>query len=315
MTSLELLGLASMLVAFSGLPGLLLPAGSTAAQRIATFLHVLGCAAGTGAAAWALAGGMHTARFAWPLPGGFVTFALDRLSAFFLVPVFVVSGLGSIYGEGYWEESRHPENGRKLRVLLRHRDGQPRARDGRRGCLELSRRLGDRQRSRRSSSSRPTRTTPGRCVRDGSTSSSAHAGTLVLFAMFALLRDATGGWLLVPSEALGASRAASRPSSFSRSSASASRPASSRSTSGCRRRMQRRPSHVSALLSGVVLKMGIYGLVRVLVHAAGVPDVARPRARRRSGSSPAFSASSSRSRSTTSSACSRTTASRTSASS
>jgi len=116
-TTLELLAVASALVAFSGLPGLLLPAGSRAAQRVATWCHVLGCAFGISAAALALAGSPATARFAWPLPGGALTFALDRLSAFFLVPVFVVSGLGSVYGEGYWAEAHHPKNGRKLRCF------------------------------------------------------------------------------------------------------------------------------------------------------------------------------------------------------
>ncbi len=145
MTSLGLLAIASALVALSGLPGLLFPAGRAAGQRIATVLHVAGCAAGAGAAAWALAGGgTQTARFAWPLPGGFVTFSLDRLSAFFLVPVFVVSGLGSIYGEGYWEESRHPGERAQAAAVLRPRDGQPRARDGGRRRLGLPRRLGDR---------------------------------------------------------------------------------------------------------------------------------------------------------------------------
>ena len=33
------------------------------------------------------------------------------------MPVFVVAGLGSIYGEGYWAEAHHPENGRKLRAF------------------------------------------------------------------------------------------------------------------------------------------------------------------------------------------------------
>src|ERR1035441_4891207 len=90
-TTLELLAVASALVAFSGLPGLLLPAGSRAAQRVSTWCHVLGCASSGSAAAVAHAGSPATARFAWPLPGGALTFALDRLSAFFLVPVFVVS--------------------------------------------------------------------------------------------------------------------------------------------------------------------------------------------------------------------------------
>ena len=75
------------------------------------------------------------------------------------------------------------------------------------------------------------------------------------------------------------------------------------------------PSHVSAMMSGVLIKMGIYGLVRVTSLFPSPPPwwggvVARARA-----SSRACSASPSRSASTTSSGCSPTTASRTSASS
>ena len=74
------------------------------------------------------------------------------------------------------------------------------------------------------------------------------------------------------------------------------------------------PSHVSALFSGVMIKTGIYGLLRVLLLLGGAPPGG-------DGSSSAWawsracSACSGRSRSTTSSACSRITASRTSASS
>ncbi len=75
------------------------------------------------------------------------------------------------------------------------------------------------------------------------------------------------------------------------------------------------PSHVSALMSGVMIKMGIYGLIlRPLAAraAAGVVGLGAGRHRRRLGRS---SASSSPWPSTTSSACSPITASRTSASS
>ncbi len=99
---------------------------------------------------------------------------------------------------------------------------------------------------------------------------SAHAGTLILFAMFALLRDATGAWLLAPSAALGSSplltpilllalagfglKAGVIPLHVWIPDAHAAA-----------------PSHVSALLSGVVLKMGIYGLVRVLSMLPAYP--------------------------------------------
>ncbi len=48
MTSLGLLAIASALAGASGLPGLLFPAGRAAGQRLATVLHVAGCAAGAG---------------------------------------------------------------------------------------------------------------------------------------------------------------------------------------------------------------------------------------------------------------------------
>ncbi len=269
MTSLQVLALASGLVAFSGFPGLLLKAGSTAAQRIATVLHVLGCAIGTGAAVWALTGGTVTARFAWALPGGSITFSLDRLSAFFLVPVFVVSGLGSIYGEGYWAESRHPGNGRKLRVFYGVATGS----------LALVIAAGDAWAflagweivSLAAFFLVTTDQNDVQALRAGWIYLvSAHVGTLVLFAMFTLLRDATGGWLLVPSAVLGSSallspilvlalagfglKAGVIPLHVWLPDAHAAA-----------------PSHVSALLSGVVLKVGIYGLVRVLTMLPAYP--------------------------------------------
>jgi hydrogenase-4 component B len=269
MTALDLLAAAALLVGFSGLPGLLLPSGSTAAQRVATVLHVVGCAAGTAAAALALAGDAVTVRLAWPLPGGAVSFTLDRLSAFFLVPVFVVSGLGSIYGEGYWAEAHHPKNGRKLRLFY----GVATA------GLALVLVAGDAWAflvgweivSLAAFFLVTTDQDDASALRAGWIYLvSAHVGTLALFAMFALLRDATGGWLLAPSEALGASpllrpilllaltgfglKAGMMPLHIWLPDAHAAA-----------------PGHVSALLSGVVLKLGIYGLVRVFSMLPAYP--------------------------------------------
>ncbi|HMA28444.1 MAG TPA: proton-conducting transporter membrane subunit, partial [Thermoanaerobaculia bacterium] len=269
-TTLELLAAASALVGFSGFPGLLMPAGTKTSQRVATWCHVLGCALGTAAAGLALAGNTATARLAWPLPGGALTFTLDRLSAFFLVPVFVVAGLGSVYGEGYWAEAHHPENGKKLRVFY----GLATA------GLALVMVAGDAWSflvgwEIVSLAAFFLVTTDGddaAALRAGWIYFvSAHAGTLVLFAMFALLRDATGAWHLAPSAALGSSplltpilllalagfglKAGVIPLHVWIPGAHAAA-----------------PSHVSALLSGVVLKMGIYGLVRVL---SMLPDYPR----------------------------------------
>ncbi len=269
-SSLALLAVASALVAFSGLPGLLIPAGTRAAQRIATWSHVVGCALGVSAAGFALAGGTSTAVLAWPLPGGALTFTLDRLSAFFLVPVFVVAGLGSIYGEGYWVEAHHPKNGRKLRVFY----GLATA------GLALVMAAGDAWSflvgweivSLAAFFLVTTDQDDAAALRAGWIYFvSAHAGTLVLFAMFALLRDVTGAWLLAPSAALGSSRLLT--------------PILLLALAGFGLKAgviplhvwipgahAAAPSHVSALLSGVVLKMGIYGLVRVLTMLPAYPS-------------------------------------------
>ena len=204
-TTLELLAVASALVAFSGLPGLLVPRGAAPRRRIATCCHVLGCALGVAAAALALAGQTRDGAIPWPLPGGAPTFALDRLSAFFLVPVFVVAGLGSVYGEGYWPEAEHPDNGRKLRCFY----GLATA------GLALVMVAGDAWSflvgwevvALAAFFLVTTEQDDAAALRAGWIYLVAtHAGTLVLFAMFALLRDATGGWLLAPSAALGSSR-------------------------------------------------------------------------------------------------------------
>ena len=53
----------------------------------------------------------------WAIPGAEFSVGIDGLSAFFLVPVFLVSLLGNIYGLGYWKQTEHPDNGRKLRLF------------------------------------------------------------------------------------------------------------------------------------------------------------------------------------------------------
>ena len=269
LTSLDLLAVASVLVTFGGLPGLLFPAGSTAAQRIVTVLHVLGCALGTVAAAWALASDTVTAGFAWPLPGGSVTFSLDRLSAFFLVPVFVVSGLGAIYGEGYWAEAHHPKNGRKLRCFYGLATGS----------LALVMVAGDAWSflvgwelvSLAAFFLVTTDQDDAAALRAGWIYLvSAHAGTVILFAMFALLRDATGAWLLLPSAALGSSPLL-RPILLLALAGFGFKAGVIPLHVWIPEAHAVAPSHVSALLSGVVLKMAIYGLVRVLSMLPAYP--------------------------------------------
>ncbi len=115
--SASLLIAAIILSAASGLPGFLLPGKSRAGQWIATACVVLGCSAGLLASSLGLTG--HDSPlilFPWQAMGDSFL-GLDRLSAFFLIPVFLVGGLGSIYGLGYWPQNRVELNARRVQVF------------------------------------------------------------------------------------------------------------------------------------------------------------------------------------------------------
>ncbi|HET9795747.1 MAG TPA: proton-conducting transporter membrane subunit [Thermoanaerobaculia bacterium] len=73
-----------------------------AALAVGTVGSALACLAGIAASLGALIGGEERSlRSAWPLPAGELHVALDALSSFFLVCVFLVSGLAAVYGGGY----------------------------------------------------------------------------------------------------------------------------------------------------------------------------------------------------------------------
>ncbi|MGE5413188.1 MAG: proton-conducting transporter membrane subunit [Syntrophomonadaceae bacterium] len=263
MSALTLFGTAFVVIAGSGFASLLFRKGSLAGQRVATILLVSGCAAGGAVAASVLLGpDSLSAEWAWQLPSGTVRLAIDRLSAFFLLPVFLVSALGSIYGEGYWPAPAHPDNARKLRCFY----GVATA------GLVLVMIAGDAWTflvgwelvGLAAFFLVTTEQDDAQALRAGWIYLIAtHTATLVLFAMFGLLREATGTWLLVRSATLGTSalvapilllalvgfgiKAGVMPFHVWLPGAHAAA-----------------PSHVSAFLSGIVLKVGIYGLVRTL---------------------------------------------------
>ncbi len=109
---------ACALAALSGLPGLFLPRGGRAGERLACALLLCAAAAGIAAAVLAIAAPSAAGlSVPWSLPGGALDVRVDGLSAMFLGQLFFVSGLGAIYGLGYWPQAEHPRNGRKLRLF------------------------------------------------------------------------------------------------------------------------------------------------------------------------------------------------------
>ncbi len=107
-----------VIAAVSGFPGLFLSRHSTLGQWLSTALAVIGSAVGLSSVGvfWAAGDSQPIVR-PWAIPGGEFHVAMDGLSALFLVPIFLVSLLGCVYGLGYWKQAEHPDNGRKLRLF------------------------------------------------------------------------------------------------------------------------------------------------------------------------------------------------------
>lgn len=214
--------------------------------------------AGLVTAFWILLGaGAWEWRSAWTLGGQPVHLRIDGVSAFFLVLMWVVGGVGAVYAREYWSDREHPDTAPRSRqassamlltmglvltvsnglhfliawelfalcgyvlITLERRDRAVRAA----GWLYLV---------------------------------ASHAGTVCLFAFFALLASHTGSWDLGPMRDQPALaplfwlvlagfgvKAGFFPLHIWLPSAHANA-----------------PSHVSAIMSAVAIKMGLYGIVR-----------------------------------------------------
>jgi hydrogenase-4 component B len=269
--SVLLVLLGTALTAISGVPGLFARRTSMIGQWLSIALGSGGALAGlAGIAAYWTSGENRSLSFPWLVSGAEFSVGIDGLSAIFLAPVFLISLLGHWFGLSYWRQTEHCDNGRKLRCfygtitagmallviasngvlfligweimalsaffLVTTEDGEQKVREA--GWIYLV---------------------------------AAHVATLCLFGLFALLRAATGSFALtrLPPDSLSPGMSSAivvlalvgfgvkaglmplhvwLPSSHAIA-----------------------PSHVSAIMSGVILKMGIYGLVRVTSLMPNLP--------------------------------------------
>jgi hydrogenase-4 component B len=268
--SLTLTG--ALLIGVSGLPGLLLRRGARLGERIAALLHVGGAATAlVGTVAALCAAAPPAVTLAWGLPTGAFRIAIDGLSAAFLVPLLIVPALGSIYGLRYWSEQDHPESGRKLRAFYGFLAASLAmitiARDGvlflfawegmaLSAFFLITTDHGD-----------PEARAAGRIY-----FVATHVGTLALFGMFSLLFAVTGSFGLdaLPEGSAGACAAIFALGLLGFGLKAGVMPLhvwlpGAHAVA---------PSHVSAVLSAVVLKTGVYGIARLACMLPNPPALA-----------------------------------------
>lgn len=238
--------------ALSGVPGLFYPRHEEKGQAIATRLAILGSFCG-------LAGSLGS--LAVPAAPGSVM-RIDGLAVFFLVPVFLVPALGQIYGLEYWAQLEHQRNGRKLRLFYGLVTA---ALAGVAIAAHAVFFLVSWEVMALSAFFLVTTEDEDRAVRSAGWVYlvTTHLSTLCLFALFALLKAETGSCVLGPlapgiaSPGLVTAVFVLAVIAF-----------------GCKAGVvplhiwlpgahAMTPSHVSALMSGVLIKIGIYGLLRI----------------------------------------------------
>lgn len=256
---------AALVIGSAGIPGLFLRTPGPG-QIIAAVATILAALAGIPASLSLLfSSSSSTYLLSWSLPFGSCELAVDPISAFFLLPVFLVAAAGSLFAVGYWRASEHPTTERALTffygllassmaILLMARNGvffvmvweimaisaymlivtEHDSKDVRRaGIVYLI---------------------------------ATHTGTAALLVYFSLFATQTGSFLLPAAGSISAlsplatlivlmaflgfgAKAGIMPLHTWLPSAHANA-----------------PSHVSALMSGVMLNMGLYGILRTLTY-------------------------------------------------
>ncbi len=254
---------AAAINALSGVPGLLMSRRTMTGQRLATLLSCTATLIGLTGVAQIFLRGTDSLSLSWSALGEPIRVTADGLSAFFMVPVLLIGALGAIYGQSYWPQTKHPENGRGLRLFWGLTlAGMTILLVARHAVLFL---MGWEIMAVSAFFLITTEDHLPECRAAGWIYFVAtHLGTLALFAMLALFHSITGSFelrALAPHEAgLGllsvlliltlvgfGIKGGIMPLHFWLPAAHANA-----------------PSHVSALLSGVMLKIGIYGIIRFI---------------------------------------------------
>ena len=263
--------IALVMVFFSGLPAWLVGRRSAAGEWLSAGLLAAGALLGLLAVGVAQAvGSVPALAGVWAIPGGHLVLRLDGLAAVFLLPAFLICGLGGIYGLGYFPHQRHPEAAGRLRLLYGILAASililPTARNAilflvawelmaLASFLLILTEQG-KEESRRAAFVYLSTT---------------HIATLALYAFFILLAGEAGTFDFPEIAALDATTPAASAMFILALFGFGLKAGIMPLHIWLPEAHAAAPSHVSALMSGVVIKMGIYGLVRMTSFFATFP--------------------------------------------
>lgn len=269
MTSHELILMSGLVAGASGLPAAVLGKRSNAAQALSTLTLVAANGIGLYAIGrWWMDGPLDPLRLPAPIENVFVSIAIDGVSAFFLLPILVVTSLASIYGLQYWKQSEHQANGRRVSLFFGMMSGGITllvvAHDGLMFLAAWETMAVAAFLLVAAEDHIPeTRQAAWLYI------ASSHFATLCAFGVFALLYAINGSWDFATLQETGTPRAIALAALafFGFGTKAGIMPMHIWLPSA----HAQAPSHVSAVMSGVLIKMGIYGIVRVCTFFPEMP--------------------------------------------
>jgi hydrogenase-4 component B len=262
--SANLVLVATFLAGCSGIPGLFLGSRPGRGQLIASwFLVSAGIIGVAGAVIHLLRERSETLLLSWTLPFGTAELSIDPLSSIFLIPIFLVGGCAGVYAVAYWPAGRQRGSEARLSffvgTLIAAMSLVVMAANGALFLIVW-------EVMAISSFFAMTVSDRDPHVRNAGLVYliATHLGTLLLFVVFAHLKVMTGLFAFPSNGSLDPAAAYSTIVFLAAIVGFGAKaglmpfhvwlPAAHASA----------PSHVSALMSGVMIKMGIYGILRIL---------------------------------------------------
>ncbi len=212
----------------------------------------------------------QTFTIEWGLPFGPAMIGIDPLSAIFLLAIFTVTGCSAVYSVGYWPAAKHAHNIRRLTLftglLAASISVVVMARDGILFLLAWEVMALSAYFTIVTEDEKPEVREAGNLY-----IITTHIGTLALFALFSLLGSVNGSYSFPATASLsagtGLSAAVFAVALFGFGLKAGMMPLHVWLPSA----HANAPSHISAILSGVMLKVGIYGMIRVFSFYSDVP--------------------------------------------